>query len=303
MSAVHLTDEQLSAHLDSALPADEAATVASHLFGCGECSRRLDRLRATTRAIAGLPLESPPRELDLGFLREAPAAEAEVLSIAPPQRRRPTAWAFGGLAAAAVLLVAFLVTPAVLDSLRARTNATSLGLGSGGSAPSQATPGESFNGVAGPGGTAGPSLGGAAGAAPGADSTTARGTTQLTQQNYRSTPIAGPDGLALDIGTPTGNARAGDPIPVTVHVIGGNTDATLSPYSIVVRVDPAVGGPGPRLAGWSGDGIAVHAHKTQTFDFQWNPATGTDGPGRYTLVVRLTSGNQTTVVSVPISIN
>ncbi|MFY9615182.1 MAG: zf-HC2 domain-containing protein, partial [Candidatus Dormiibacterota bacterium] len=71
--APHLTEEQLSAHIDSALDAAESAAVAAHLFACQDCGARLEQLRATSRAVSGLPVEEMPRAVDFTFIREPTA--------------------------------------------------------------------------------------------------------------------------------------------------------------------------------------------------------------------------------------
>jgi len=98
----HLFDEVLSAHVDGALDQAELAAVEAHLTSCADCSRRLQLLRATSRAVAGLPDEEPG-PLDFSFL---PANPTSVVSLPAPRGWRPPSWAVPVLAAAAVLVVA-----------------------------------------------------------------------------------------------------------------------------------------------------------------------------------------------------
>ena len=138
----HLSDEVLSAQLDGALDADEAARVTAHLAGCADCAHRLELLGATARAVSGLPDEPLPAALDLAFLA-APAATTDPLVLPVARRWRPPVWAAPVLAAAAVLLVAVSVAPGLLAHRGAATTASSgagsLGLNQDRSA-AQATP-------------------------------------------------------------------------------------------------------------------------------------------------------------------
>src|SRR5258708_10685930 len=70
MSITHLSDEQLSAHLDGAVDAE----VTVHLPGCQPCPQRLPMLRATSQAVGTLPDTAPARPLDLPFLPPLPLA-------------------------------------------------------------------------------------------------------------------------------------------------------------------------------------------------------------------------------------
>lgn len=60
----HATVEQLSAHLDRELTAEEARRLELHLADCTRCQRRLDGLRRTTAELQRLPKLEPPTELE-----------------------------------------------------------------------------------------------------------------------------------------------------------------------------------------------------------------------------------------------
>ena len=98
----HVRDELLSAHLDGALVGSEVASVDGHLHSCADCRRRLERLRATSRAVAALPGE-PPGALDLSFLPPAPST---VVALPTRSAWRAPNWAIPVLAAAAVVVIA-----------------------------------------------------------------------------------------------------------------------------------------------------------------------------------------------------
>jgi anti-sigma factor RsiW len=85
----HPTDA-ISALLDGALPAAEAAQVERHLAGCAECRTERDALGAVRTAVRSLPaLEPPPWALTTERLARRP-------------RRGLMAWAASGIAAAAL---------------------------------------------------------------------------------------------------------------------------------------------------------------------------------------------------------
>lgn len=119
----HLSDDVLSAHLDSALADPEDQQAVQHLGSCAECAHRLRLLGATAKAIAGLPGEALPSPLDLAFLR--PHAATDPLVIPPDRRWRPPAWAAPVLAAAAILVVAGTVGPGLLPHGGASTATSS----------------------------------------------------------------------------------------------------------------------------------------------------------------------------------
>ncbi len=57
--------EELTAHLDGALPAEDRARIATHLAGCANCRAEHDRLAGTTavlRRLAAAPAVSPSFE-------------------------------------------------------------------------------------------------------------------------------------------------------------------------------------------------------------------------------------------------
>lgn len=121
--SLHLSDEQLSAEVDGALLADEAAEAAAHVRECAACRHRRELMRATAGAVATLPLEEAPGGLDLSFLpRRAEALSPVVLS---PRRWRPPMWVAPVLAAAAVLLVAVTVAPSLLRGRGGASTASS----------------------------------------------------------------------------------------------------------------------------------------------------------------------------------
>lgn len=116
---MHLTDGDLRAHLDGALPPPEAARAAAHLAHCLPCQQQADLLRARAGAVglalAHLDAATPPphtaAEARRTLARRLPRPSQET----PPMISRLFAPRFRGawaaLAAAAALFVALLFPP------------------------------------------------------------------------------------------------------------------------------------------------------------------------------------------------
>ena len=106
----HPSNDDLSAHLDAELDGPRAQQVASHVVGCQDCRSQLDRLGAVATALSRLP---PPVPTDLERRRWRRAVE-DVMTLAPVEERRRTAWAPAAAAAAVMLLVVGLLAVLVL---------------------------------------------------------------------------------------------------------------------------------------------------------------------------------------------
>jgi anti-sigma factor RsiW len=73
--------EALTAHLENALPPDEAARVAQHLRDCDDCQVYLEQLRLTVKALAAAPLPRLPAQacadIVAAFERRSQAPESD----------------------------------------------------------------------------------------------------------------------------------------------------------------------------------------------------------------------------------
>ena len=309
--APHLSDEQLSAHIDGALDAAEAEAVATHLDACAACTGRVDQLRATSRAVGGLALKEPPRAVDLGFLRETgeapaggdlrsdirPAAPAGPSLVTRFLRARTPAWATAGLAVAAVLVLAIAVAPGLrgVGSGASTASGPAAGVGGGAASPSGAS-GALRQGAA-PQQAAPP-----AGAAPGSQAQ--RGAT-----NLQSVAVPNAGGLTLSLSTPSNSARRGDVVPIAARLGDASSDQSFSAYSLTVAVvasRPAAapsGAAGGTVVGAStGADLVVRGGGSQDFVSQWVSSLGTPAPGTYTLVATLISDGHSVSVSIPITL-
>lgn len=95
-------DEDFSALLDGELSERREAELRAHLADCGGCARRLERLRAVDRVLAGLPAPAVPPALARRLSERLEARR-------PPARRAARwlgGWAGAALAAAAALTLA-----------------------------------------------------------------------------------------------------------------------------------------------------------------------------------------------------
>ena len=82
----HATSEQLSAHVDGRVEADDARRIADHLPKCERCSGELAELGAMRGLLRGMPAVAPPRS----FVLSAPmlAAAKSGARAAPATRGR-----------------------------------------------------------------------------------------------------------------------------------------------------------------------------------------------------------------------
>ena len=298
--APHLSDEQLSAHIDGALDAPETAAVAAHLDACSECTTRIDQLRATSRAVGGLALEEPPRSVDLGFLpatRDAtnagdlrsdirPAAPAGPSLVTRFLRARTPAWATAGLAAAVVLVLAIAVAPGLRGASNGASIASGPAAGAGVGSPS-AESGALRQGTA-----PEPAVPQPGAAAPGSQAQ--RGAT-----NLQSVAVPNAGGLTLSLSTPSGSARRSDVVPIAARLGGATSDQSFSAYSLTVTVS---GGGGTVVGASTGADLVVRGGGNQDYVFQWVSSLGTPAPGAYTLVATLISDGHSVSVGIPITL-
>ena len=235
----HLSDELLSAHLDGALDDVELTAVEAHLHDCGECRRRLDLLRATSRAVAGLPDEEPG-PLDLSFLAPAPS---NVVNLPSSSRWRPPNWAAPMLAAAAVLVVA---VGAGSLALRHPTGSSgsSTALGQPQTTSKQADSATHGSLAQGGGGSSFGAGAPAADGVGGAPAGTAGGTT-ANQQPARSA-LTGPTfgssetfaangGATLTVSATASSVHRGQEVQVSMALRAGSTTIDASALQVVVR--------------------------------------------------------------------
>jgi hypothetical protein len=273
---MHLTDDVLSASLDGDLAADESAAVKAHVAGCAGCRQRLDLMRATAHAIAGLPDEPGPVALDFSFLDGTPA-ERRILRPAPA-RWRPPVWAVPAVAAAALLVVAVSYGPALLRQHPSTASSTSAGL-AGPNAPN----------AAGRGGTLFDSP---------ADSTTSAGGAQpapgtLTAPMAQAAPsgsvsraFSEAGGLTLTLSPAPGRVAAGQPLKVTLEGRAGQA-VTLKSLGIDVF------GPGGATTIGQGSAVSLAAGQRAGLLVNWSAGqvTGAAAPGDYQLTGRATLAN------------
>ena len=215
----HLSDDVLSAHLDSALAESDDQQAVQHLATCAACAHRLQLLGATARAIAGLPGEALPSPLDLAFLR--PRAATDPLVI-PAARWRPPAWAAPVLAATAILVVAVSVGPGLLPHGGASTASSSA-----------ANPTSKYRGEQGlavsPNAAAGGAEAPADGGAPGVNGQFA---TTEGPHVARSFPQSG--GAVIELAGSQRVLRAGQATGLSLTVHAGATDLQVQRSYIVV---------------------------------------------------------------------
>src|SRR5262245_1466664 len=122
---MHPTEEALNAYADGSLTAGEAADIEQHLGACLSCRQLVDELREILRATSDLDLREPPvrvwprieRAIQLerqeGARRSQPddadtSARLKGTRVLGAATMRPRV-VFGGLAAAAALVLATLV--------------------------------------------------------------------------------------------------------------------------------------------------------------------------------------------------
>jgi hypothetical protein len=285
----HLSDDLLSAHVDGELSPQESSDVAAHLFSCSECSTRLERLRATSRAVSSLPVLEPPRPLDLGFLA-APRRRPWLERILPV---RPPTWVAPAAAIAAVLLigVGLVSRYALLPTGNQQTagsgvaqrsasgdnaqRSTSGGTGSapapGAAAPPSPSGGEAFN-------TAPTSTG-----AP-RSTLDAPGSTATRAGARSSFDSAG--GLSLALVPSARTAPAGRVVRIQVEADGGARDLRLGSAGITLyAVHNGVETP---LGGIHGSGLLIPAHQARGFTVSYAAGWSARGfaAGDYSLLVR-----------------
>jgi hypothetical protein len=290
MSTPHLSDEQLSAHLDSALATEEQQAADSHLATCAECAARIDLLRATSQAVATLPAEEMPRPLDLGFLHEGvrPAPEEPSVRgfVARVLHGRPPVWLPTAVAAAAVLVVAVNVAPRLVP---------------GGGGASQTSTGLSEKAATGtdqqhlapiaPSANQSPGF-----AAPGSTSQKFDG--QAMSSAARNT-VSGPDGSKITLVANPPSASQGQPTQVVLMLVGAPRGTSLAPGGMQLFVSQ--GANQARIAGSVGAGQAVKPGQELDLTAEWSAGavSGSPATGSYTLIGRVfLSGGR--VVEVPL---
>jgi hypothetical protein len=276
MSTPHLTDEQLSAHIDGALEREEQTAVASHLGACADCTARVDLLRATTQAVATLPPTEMPRPLDLGFLRESTApARAEASRrgfVARIIHGRPPVWLPTAVAAAAVLVLAVDIGPRLLPA-GGRVTETSAGQGAGPTASRSDQ--HNFAAPAPPG--TNPSVNGAA-----------PGSSALKSGDQAATKsAAGPDGSTVTLAANPPTASSGHPTQVALVLVGAPPGTSLGQSGMELVVSQ--GANQARLAGSVGAGRQVKAGEHLDLTATWTAGAvfGPPAPGSYTLIGRV----------------
>ena len=275
MSTQHLTDEQLSAQLDSALGGDESTAVTSHLATCADCTARIDMLRATSQAVANLPEVEMPRPLDLGFLRGTPqraAAETPRGLVARIIHGRTPTWVPTAMAFAAVLVLAINVAPRLLPP-GGGASRTAAGLGAGGA--KQASPPSGFQDLA-------PQATGAPGAAAGALNSSRGAPVPSAQKS-----VAGPDGSSITLAANPQAASAGQPVQLLLKLVGGHSDISLAPQGMQVHVTQ--GSTQLRLAGTIGTNQQVKSGQELDLTSEWSAGAvaGPPAPGTYSLMGRV----------------
>ncbi|MEA2646198.1 MAG: hypothetical protein QOE92_1281 [Chloroflexota bacterium] len=296
MSAPHPTDEQLSARLDGALAAAEAAEVESHMAGCAECRGRVDMLDATRRAVAGLPAEDLPRPLDLGFLR----VPAEPVALPLARRSGPPAWALAGLAAAAVVAVSLVALPRVMSPVRETDSGLSAGLGQAPyrgeltSLPASPLPGTPVPEVANDAMAAQAPLGGVM--------TTDK---QSTATASSTLMFPGAANIKLRVTAGGGTGRVGSPLTVGLEAFDPGTDQALDPagMQLVVRRDDGASEQVAGRVGGSAGVTSIPAHESRSLAADWTAGSvkGQLLPGTYTLVAQVyLSGGR--LLEVPLTI-
>lgn len=306
MTAWHPTDEQLSAHIDGVLAAAEAAQVEAHVADCEDCAARIDLLRATSRAVAGLPDEDLPRPLDLGFLREP--AQAPTVMMPGPRRGRPPAWVMAGLAAAAVLMVAVVTVPRLTSGTNSTTG-ISAGLGGNGLGPrgdlsggAAATPlpgspwsGEQLTTKSAQG----------QGSAAQAPAVSGAGPAEGGGTNTLVFPGAG--NIKVRVTTASRSVRSGSSLRVGLDAFDPDSDQPLDPLGLVLVVRRGDGGDAEQvlghLPGGSSGVSSVPAQQSRGLTADWTAGEiqGQVQTGGYVLFGRVyLSGGR--VLEVPLSI-
>jgi len=71
----HLMEDQLNEYLDGELEAGSLESAEAHLAACAMCRDRLEELNSMTKALAGLPEESPSIDLAASVMRKLPEAK------------------------------------------------------------------------------------------------------------------------------------------------------------------------------------------------------------------------------------
>jgi hypothetical protein len=290
MSTPHLSDEQLSAHLDGALATEEQEAADSHLATCTECAARIDLLRATSQAVATLPAEEMPRPLDLGFVHQ----DVRPALAEPPQRGfvarvlhgRPPVWLPTAVAAAAVLVVAVNVAPRLLPSGGASQTSTGMS--------EKAARGADQQGFA----PIAPNTNHSQGSAtPGSLAQTLDG--QVTAGAARNT-VSGPDGSRITLVANPPSASQGQPTQVVLMLVGAPRGTSLAPAGMQLFVSQ--GANQARIAGSVGAGQLVKPGQELDLTAEWSAGavSGSPATGSYTLIGRVfLSGGR--VVEVPLT--
>ena len=156
----HVSAEQVADLLESLLPGAEAAAVAAHLDDCTDCARLRDDLLALPALLAASP--TPPMPADVAARLDAAVAEAATerdervsrpatVTSLDSRRRRFVTRTFAGVAAAAAVVVGFVVVGDVLaptgsDDSSVADSASEAG-GSGDASSPQAAGEDEMNGL------------------------------------------------------------------------------------------------------------------------------------------------------------
>jgi hypothetical protein len=118
---------ELMAYADGELPADDAARVVAHLQTCAECAHAVDEAKKLSAQMAVWQVEEAPPKLS-----ESVAFELQMMNgLRRESRSAPAWWSRGrvwtyGLAGtfAALVLVAFALTPSLLRSRQAASDSS-----------------------------------------------------------------------------------------------------------------------------------------------------------------------------------
>ncbi len=289
MSITHLSDEQLSAHLDGAVDAE----VTVHLAGCQACAQRLQMLRATSQAVGSLPDTEPARPLDLSFLHPipvaAPATDGRPGFIPRVIRGRVSTWAPSAVATAAVLALAITWAPRLLpagspSSSAAGSSRQALSTTATGKVSPTAsgnTQDQLFGSVV--GGGAAPSLG--------LPSTSAQ----------RS--ATGSDGTNVTILANPTRGTTGHAVQLLLRVVGGPKGTNLAPPGMEIFL--AQGQNQLRLAGTEGTSRTLKPGEELDLTVEWTAGAlaGPPAAGSYSMIGRVfLAGGKLIEVSLPYSV-
>jgi anti-sigma factor RsiW len=256
---LHLSDELLSARLDGALDASEAAEMQAHLAECETCRHRMELMQATKQAVAALPDEATPAALDLSFL-DRRTGDARILRPSPA-RWRPPVWAVPATAAAAVLLVAVSFGPSLLAGHGGAGTSAGLGASQAGNNADQAPQFATRS-------AASPVPGGAGGGA--------ALNTQAGPAGSGTRSLNDSQGLTLTLTPASTTARTGQPLRLALEVRASRA-VSLGSVSIQVRG----GGGSAILASTSSENLGAGQNTTLSVNWSAGQVSGPAQPGDY----------------------